>query len=64
MVTLVQKEETYNVIDDLGAGYTVTVTTDLPNLYIDYDVVDDEGEEVEDEDRIHYLIELIENNTK
>lgn len=60
MVTLIQTEQTFNVVDEVGKGYTVTMTTDLPNAYIDYDVFDDEGEEVVDDDVVTYIISLVE----
>lgn len=60
MITLIQTEQTFNVEDDSGAEYTVTMTTDLPNGYIQYDVIDDDGMEVEDENVIAYLVSLIE----
>jgi len=60
MVTLIQTEQTFNVEDDSGAEYTVTMTTDLLNGYIQYDVFDDDGMEIEDENIIAYLVSLIE----
>ena len=61
-VILVQTERTFEVQDDLGQGYTVTITEDLLNGYLEYDVFDDDGEEVEDDEKIASLIQLIENS--
>jgi hypothetical protein len=46
---LLQKELTYNVKDDSGNEYTVTILEDWNSLHIEYDIFDSEGEEVEDE---------------
>ena len=62
MITLLQKEETYEVTDESGSNYTVTMTTDIPNLYIEYDIFDDDGDEVTDSDEILHIVSLIENN--
>lgn len=62
MVTLIQKEETYEVTDESGDNYTVTIVTDIPNLYIEYDIFNDDGDEVTDSDQILHLISLIENS--
>ena len=60
-VSLVQTERTFEVQDDLGQEYTITITEDLENGYLEYDVFDDDGEEIEDDEKIASLIMLIEN---
>lgn len=57
---LLQKELTYNVKDDSGNEYTVTIMEDWNSLNIEYDVFDSEGEEVEDENMVFNIIQFIE----
>lgn len=58
-VKRIQTEETYLVRDD-EQEYVVTVITDLDNLYIQYDVFDEEGEEITGRKKILELAEKIE----
>ena len=61
-VKRIQTEETYFVSDD-EQEYVVTIITDLQNLYIQYDVFDEEGDEVTNKSKILELIEQIESST-
>lgn len=58
---LLQKELTYNIKDDFGREYTVTIMEDWNSLHIEYDVFDAEGEEVEDENIVFNIIQFIES---
>lgn len=58
-VHLLQQEFTYNV-ETAGGDYTVTLMEDLASGLISYEVWDDDGEEVEDDDLILNLVQLIE----
>lgn len=58
-VHLLQQEFTYNVETDEG-DYTVTLMEDLASGTISYEVWDDDGEEVTDDDLILYLVQTIE----
>lgn len=60
MVTLIQTEQTFNVVDELGNEYTATIITDLPNAFIQYDIFDDDGEEIEEDDLRAHIISIIE----
>jgi hypothetical protein len=57
---LLQKELTYNVKDDSGNEYTVTILEDWNSLHIEYDIFDSEGEEVENENIVFNIIQFIE----
>ena len=59
-VKLIQTDFTYN-IEHEGQEYTVIVVEDIPTQYFEYTVFNEEGDIIEDEEKITMLIELIEN---
>jgi len=62
-VKRIQKEETY-FVTHYGHEYIVTVISDLENLYIQYDVFDEDGEEIISRKTILELAEKIESFTE
>jgi hypothetical protein len=59
-VVLVQTEQTFSVVDSLDNDYTVMITSDLINGFMQYDIFDDEGNEVRNEDFKAELMAAIE----
>jgi len=59
-VTLIQTDQTFSVVDSLGNDYTVMITSDLINGFIQYDMFDDDGNEVKNEDFQGELMTAIE----
>jgi len=59
-VTLIQTDQTFSVVDSLGNDYTVMITSDLINGFIQYDMFDDDGNEVKNEDFQAELMTAIE----
>jgi len=60
-VTLIQTDQTFSVVDSLDNDYTVMITSDLINGFIQYDIFDDDGNEVKNEDFIAELLTAIED---
>jgi hypothetical protein len=60
MVTLIQTEKTYEV-KYKNKGYTVTLLEDFGSGYIQYDIFNDNGMEVEGELELE-IINHLENN--
>jgi len=60
-VTLIQTDQTFSVVDSLENDYTVMITSDLMNGFIQYDIFDDDGNEVKNEDFIAELLTAIED---
>ena len=58
-VHLLQQEFTYN-IETAGGDYTVVLMEDFASGIVSYEVWDDDGEEVTNDDLILRLVELIE----
>lgn len=46
-IQLMQTEDTFNIVDE-GFGYTLTITWDTLSGSVEYYLVDDSGEEIED----------------
>ena len=62
MVTLLQTEKTYEV-KYKGKGYTITILEDFASGYIQYDIFDDNGMEVIENQGLELeLINYLENN--
>ena len=62
MVTLLQTEKTYEVRYK-GKGYTITLLEDFASGYIQYDIFDDKGMEVRENQGFELgLITYFENN--
>lgn len=59
-IVLVQTEQTFSVVDSLDNDYTVMITSDLINGFMQYDIFDDEGHEVRNEDFKAELMAAIE----
>jgi len=59
-IILVQTEQTFSVVDSLDNDYTVMITSDLVNGFMQYDIFDDEGNEVRNEDFKAELMAAIE----
>lgn len=62
MVTLIEQETTYNLEMPTGASYTVTRMADYTSLTIHYDVFNDNGDIVKDEDEHLAIITYLESN--
>jgi hypothetical protein len=56
-----QTETTFN-LEGEEVGYTVTVMEDFTSGNIHWDIVDDDGNEVEDEDLLQEIVAIIEAN--
>jgi len=54
-IQLMQTENMFNIIDE-GFGYTLTVTNDILTSDVDYYLVDDSGEEIDDEQLLNEII--------
>ena len=62
MVTLIQTEKTYEVRYK-GKGYTMTILEDFASSYIQYDIFDENGMEVRENQGLELeLITYLENN--
>ena len=62
-ITLIQTDLIYNVRDDTGA-YTVIITEDVPSQFFQHECFDDDGNYIEDDEKVAYIVGLIEETRK
>ena len=62
IVSKIQTETTFDVDFEGESGYTVTIMEDFTTGHIHWNIIDEHGNQVEDEDVIEQIVAIIEAN--